>query len=134
MPLNSRDFQKAARQRLATARFLLENDYTLDSAYLAGYAIECTLKALILEVTPEWERTETLGKVSSGSKMHNYDVLGGILKVLGHPIPLAMVKRLRRSGWSTDLRYMTGRKDKGETRAFLRTAGLVLTWVEGHLP
>ena len=35
-------------QRLTTAEFLLENGYNLDAMYLAGYTVECTLKALIL--------------------------------------------------------------------------------------
>jgi HEPN domain-containing protein len=134
MPSSSRDFQRAARQRLTTAEFLLENRYTLDAMYLAGYAVECTLKALILELTPDHDRSEVLKKISSGKKMHDPEILGGILKDLGCPIPLLLVKKFRRSGWSTSLRYETGRKDTGETRGFLRMAKEVCDWVEGQLP
>jgi len=134
MPSSSRDFQRAALQRLTTADFLLANDYTLDAMYLAGYTIECTLKALILEVTPEADRPDTLKKISSGKKMHDTEVLAGILKDKGRPIPLDLVRRLRRSGWSTALRYETGRKDTGETRGFLKTAKATADWVEGQLP
>jgi HEPN domain-containing protein len=134
MPTSSRDFQRAARQRLTTAEFLLGNSYTLDAMYLAGYTVECTLKALILERTPIAEQAEMLKKITSGQRMHDVETLGGILKNLGRPIPLALVKRLRRSGWSTALRYETGRKDTGETRGFLRIAKEVYDWVEDQLP
>jgi HEPN domain-containing protein len=134
MPTSSRDFQRAARQRLSTAEFLLNHRYNLDAMYLAGYAVECTLKALILHVTPKGDRKDILKKISSGKKMHEPEVLGDLLKKGGRPIPLDLVKRFRRSGWSTALRYETGRTDTGETRAFLRTAKAAYDWVEGQLP
>src|SRR5438552_16475756 len=107
MPSSSRDFQKAALQRLATAEFLLDKDYTLDAMYLAGYTVECTLKALILEITPLAERAERLKTISSGKSMHEPETLGRFLKDGGRPIPAELVERLRRSDWSTALRYET---------------------------
>ena len=43
-------FWRAATQRLETATFLLESGSRkhLDAVYLAGYVVECALKALIL--------------------------------------------------------------------------------------
>lgn len=134
MPASSRDFQRAARQRLTTAEFLLANRYNLDAAYLAGYTVECTLKALILELTPVEDRSAALKQISSGSRMHSAEVLNGLLKDLGRPLPLALVKRLRHAGWSPALRYESGRTDTGETRGCLRTAKEVYDWVEGQLP
>jgi HEPN domain-containing protein len=134
MVTSSRDFQRAALQRLTTAEFLLNNGYNLDAMYLGGYAIECTLKALILEVTPVTKKASTLKKISSGEKMHRQEVLAGLLKDLSRPIPLTLIKKLRRSTWSTSLRYESGRTDTGETRAFLKTAKGVYDWVEGQLP
>ena|SRR3990172_1182581 len=134
MPTSSRDFQRAALQRLTAAEFLLDNHYNLDAMYLAGYTLECTLKALIVEKAPAAEKTTTLKKISSGKKMHNVEVLSGLLKDFGCPIPLELVKRLRKSTWSTTLRYESGRTDTGETRAFLKTAKAVYNWVESHLP
>ncbi len=133
MPSTSRDFQRAAGQRFTTAEFLLGNGYTLDAMYLAGYTVECTLKALILEVTPVADRPGTLKKISSGKKMHDTEILSGILKDRGCPIPLDLVKRFRRSRWSTALRYESGRMDTGETRGFLKTAKMAYDWVEGQL-
>ena len=134
MPSTSRDFQRAARQRLTTAEFLLQNRYNLDAKYLAGYTIECSLKALILETTLPKDRAMTLKRISSGKKTHEPEILGGILKDLGRPIPLELVKKFRRSGWTTALRYETGRSDTKETRGFLKTAKRAYDWVEGQLP
>ena len=102
--------------------------------YLAGYTVECTLKALILEITPESDKIAAFEKVRSGSKMHYPEILGGLLKDLGRPIPFELVKRFRRSQWSVSLRYESGRTDTGETRGFLRTAKAAYDWVEGQLP
>ena len=128
--LTSRDFQRAASQRLDTAAFLLKNRYNLDAMYLAGYAIECTLKALILELTPDSERVKRLDQI----KTHNLEKLGAILKDLGRPIPLELVEKFRKSGWSTGLRYETGRIDTGRTRWYLKTVNQAYNWVEGQLP
>ncbi len=134
MPSSSRDFQKAALQRLTTAEFLLRHGYTLDAMYLTGYAVECSLKALILEATSLAEREQMLKNISSGKQMHQPETLGSILKDRGRPISPDLVKRLRRSKWTTALRYETGRRDRGETRGFVKTAKALYDWVEGQLP
>ena len=48
-------FQRAAHQRLTTAAFLSEHGFHADAVYLAGYAVECALKALALRWTPRSE-------------------------------------------------------------------------------
>jgi hypothetical protein len=113
---------------------LLKNHYNLDAMYLGGYTIECTLKALILELTPDQERAAMSKTLGSGSRMHNAEILGGILKGRGRPLPLELIKRFRRFPWSTELRYQAGRTDTGETRGFLITAKRTYDWVEGQLP
>jgi hypothetical protein len=133
-PRTSRDFQKAAAQRLTTAEFLLDHKYTLDAEYLAGYTIECSLKALILEKTPESDRPAQLDNICSGAKMHRPEVLLGVLRDLGVALPLELARRFRRLTWTTDLRYETGHRDTGETRRFLKTAQATYQWVEGQLP
>lgn len=87
MPSSSRDFQKAALQRLTVAEFLLLNRYTLDAMYLIGYAVECSLEALILEVTPVADRPSALARITAGRKWHSFEVLAGVLKDLGRPVP-----------------------------------------------
>lgn len=133
MPLSSRDFLRAARQRLDTAMFLLESGYNLDAMYLAGYTVECALKALILHLTPEADRAATFERISTGSSMHYPETLGDLLKKLGRPIPLELVKKYRRYDWNTSLRYTSGRTHTGETKGFLKAVQQTYDWVEGEL-
>ena len=133
-PLTSRDFHKAAGQRLTAAETLLREKITLDAQYLAGYTVECSLKALILEKTPAVGRPDALKKISAGATMHRPEVLLGELRALGVLLPLELAKRFRRFKWDTDLRYETGRLDTGETVAFLRTAQTIYQWVGEQLP
>lgn len=132
-PTTSRDFLKVAGQRLTTAETLLREKLTLDAQYLGGYTVECSLKALILHRTPEPDKPDTLRRITSGAKMHRPDVLLGELRNSGVALPLGIAKRMRRFDWTTDLRYETGRRDTGETVAFLNTAKAIYDWVEGQL-
>ncbi len=133
-PTTSRDFLKVAGQRLTTAGVLLREKLTLDAQYIGGYAVECALKALILNLTPDAEKPDILKRITAGTTMHRPDVLLGKLRDLGVSLPLALAKRMRRFEWTTDLRYETGRRDTGETIAFLKTAKAIYDWVEGQLP
>ena len=133
MPLSSQDFRRAAQQRLDTAHFLLDNRKTLDAMYLAGYALECSLKALILDQTPTDDQANMLKRISQGSRMHRPEVLLEVLARKGIWLPLTLVKRLRRSTWTTDLRYQSGRLDTSEVRVFLKTVDGIHQWVGGQL-
>jgi len=133
-PTTSRDFQRAAAQRLTTAETLLREKLTLDAQYLGGYAVECSLKALILQLTPDADKPNKLKEITAGAKMHRPDILLGELRNLGVALPLVLSRRMRRFNWTPDLRYETGRRDTGETIAFLTTAKAIYDWVEGQLP
>jgi hypothetical protein len=134
MASSSRDFQRAAKQRLTTAEFLVKHDYNRDAMYLGGYTVECALKALILQRTPTADRPATLKQISSGAKMHEAEVLGAILKDRGCPIPLDLSKKFRRYSWTTALRYGSGRIRTGEAKGFLKVAKAAYDWVEAQLP
>ena len=67
-PTTSRDFQRAAAQRLNAAETLLREKLTLDAQYLSGYAVECSLKALILELTPDSSKADKLKEITAGRK------------------------------------------------------------------
>jgi len=133
-PTTSRDFQRAARQRLTTAEVLLKEKLTLDAQYLGGYAVECSLKALILHHTPEPDIPDKLKRITSGAPMHRPEVLLGELRNLSVQLPAEIARRMRRFDWTTNLRYETGRRDTGETVAFLKTVRAIFDWVEGQLP
>ena len=133
-PTSSRDFQKAAAQRFIAAGTLLRRKQTLDAQYIGGYTVECTLKALILELTPDLDKPDQFRRITSGARMHRPNVLLGELRNLGVPLPLALAKRMRRFDWTPDPRYETGSRDTGETKALLNTARAIYDWVEGQLP
>jgi hypothetical protein len=133
-PTTSRDFQKAAAQRLEAAETLLRERHSLEAQYIGGYTFECTLKALILQYTPDAELPEQLKRITSGSAMHRSDVLVGELGKRNVSVPVDIIKRIRRANWTTDLRYEIGRRDTGETIAFLKSAKAVYNWVKGLLP
>ena len=96
-PLTSRDFQRAAAQRLTSAETLLREKANLDAQYLGDYTVECSLKALILHTTLDAEKPDKLTRLSSGAKMHRLDVLLGHLRDLGIKLPLEITKRIRHS-------------------------------------
>ncbi|MCC6126535.1 MAG: hypothetical protein IT426_16365 [Pirellulales bacterium] len=132
--LTSRDFQRASEQRFTVAEFLLEQrDYSLDAFYLAGYSVECILKALVMYRTPEMNRKAAFQRLKGGAKMHYPEHLKEELKNLGHPIPNEIVKGFRRFGWSTDLRYEHGHWPVGEVRGYLKVAKKTIDWVKGEM-
>src|SRR5205809_766283 len=134
MPAIPKDFLRAALQRLTVAAFLQSHGYNLDATYLAGYAIECSLKAVILQLTPPAARQRTLALITAGAAMHRPEVLAPLLKALGEPVPLDLVKKYRRFAWTTALRYETGRKRTGEARGFLKAAKATYDWAETLIP
>lgn len=133
-PTTSRDFLKAAAQRLTAAETLLRKKMTLDAQYLGGYTVECSLKALILYLAPDADKLEKLDKITRGKTMHRPEVLLGEIRDSGITLPAEIAKRMRRFDWVTDLRYESGRRDTGETKALLKTAKMIYEWVERQLP
>lgn len=132
--LTSRDFRRAAEQRFTTAEFLWNRDYTLDALYLAGYAVECILKSMVMHFTPEIDQESTFQRLKSGAKMHYPEQLKEELKDLGYPMPPELVKSFRRFDWSTNLRYESGRRPRGEVRGYLKLAQRTIDWVKGEIP
>jgi HEPN domain-containing protein len=70
----ARLFHQAAKQRLEDARFLLNVERTTGAVYLAGYAVECMLKALVLNQCPPARRKQ-LNQSFRGSKAHDFNWL-----------------------------------------------------------
>jgi hypothetical protein len=133
MELTSRDFFKAARQRLTTAEFLLREGYSLDAFYLSGYAVECACKALILHAVDDLDRSAMRDRITRGASMHHAENLAAILKALGHPLPLESRKLWLRYKWSPDLRYDHGQKNLGEVKGYQKLVARFLAWIEERL-
>ena len=76
-----RRFRLAAGQRLETASFLLrDSTHFRDAIYLAGYTVECSLKAMILARTSKRAFAEAYEKLTQGKKAHDFEFLQGIIK------------------------------------------------------
>ena len=133
--LTARYFLKVALQRLTGAEEIMDKlRLTLEAHYIGGYAVECSLKALILSLTPSAEREGMIRQLTRGAINHDTEHLRGLLKGRGLDLPLELVKRMRRLDGTTDLRYGIGRRDTGETRAFLNTARAIFDWAEQQTP
>ena len=76
--MNRADFQQLAELRLREAQALLAADFPEGAYYLAGYAVECALKACIANRTREHDFAEK--KVVIGSYTHD---LGKLLDLAG---------------------------------------------------
>ena len=109
-PTTSRDFQKAAGQRLTTAQTLLREKLTLDAQYIGGYTVECSLKALIMELTSDPDKPGKLMRITSGASMHKPDVLLGELRILE---PLFRSKSPRGCGASSGIQTCGTRQGGG---------------------
>lgn len=70
-PPNARLFYRAANQRFEDAEFLLSVGRTTAAVYLAGYSVECILKALILAVVPPAQDGNLLA-MFRGARAHDY--------------------------------------------------------------
>lgn len=75
-PTTPRDFLKVALQRLTAAEEIMASlRLTLEAQYIGGYSVECSLKALILEKTPEDDRPAILDRLTHGATYHRAEVL-----------------------------------------------------------
>lgn len=132
-PSEVRRFHRVALQRLEDAEILLANDRTTAAMYLAGYAVECSLKALLLAAAPRARHPQIL-KSFYGKIGHDLEWLRRELRRHAVILPAEVARHLRRvANWSTDLRYEAGRRAARETRVFLEATAQVLQWVEGRL-
>lgn len=129
-----RKLLKAGKQRFLSAEVLFRSDRFLDAMYLAGYAPECALKALLLTHVPVSQRKAFVVNRFRSAKAHDFEFLKALLKSRGINIPIPVAEELLQIGsWTTDLRYETGLGSVREAERFLRAAKTVVEWVEGRL-
>lgn len=129
-----RKYLRAAGQRLTSAQILYENSVYLDCTYLAGYAAECALKAVILARTPQKERQTCVQGQFRGAEAHNCEHLKDMLKkrsVTTSSISAALTKV---ATWSTDFRYEVGSGDPRDAEEFLRAVNEIYNWAKRSAP
>ncbi len=128
---DARLFYRCALQRYREAQVLLEATYTTGAVYLAGYGIECILKALVLMAVPAGARPDTL-KSFRGNKAHEYEWLRSLyLTNGGARFPREVTQHFTLvNDWSTDLRYTPRSVRADEAEAFLGAAEAIIEWAK----
>jgi HEPN domain-containing protein len=129
-----RKFQRAARQRMEAASLLKDHGYNLEAVYLSGYAVECSLKALILTRTPANRFESVLMMLTkAGAKGHNYQYLLEILRKrpISCTVPRDVEKAVRSADiWSTDLRYEIAQIHARDAAGFMANCEFIMRWAE----
>lgn len=147
---NRADFQQLATLRLTEAQTLLTHDLPDGAFYLAGYAVECALKAAICRTLGIDDFFESYSSKPHGAKVrddvvqkfktHDYGtllVLSGLYHKLG--ADLLTDKALNDSwstfqnqNWSEQQRYATASKAMNDTLDFVASVNYFLQWISQH--
>lgn len=131
---DARLFYRCAFQRYEEAEVLLNAEYTTGAVYLAGYGIECILKALVLVAVPTGNRSDTM-KSFTGRKAHDYEWLRTLyLTNGGARFPIAITQNFTLvNDWSTDIRYTPRSVRYDDAVAFLASAVSIIRWADKRL-
>lgn len=134
--------EKLARQKLAAAKCLLENEHYDDAYYLAGYSIELYLKAMICKTLRVddfylFEKVERK-EIGRAYKSHNYNdlfILSGIQCKFD-------TARIEEDGfednweivsvWNEGTRYECD-KDPDTVKKFVNASEIICSWIQKHL-
>lgn len=113
---------------------MLEGSRTTAAVYLAGYAVECMLKALILASVSKATLPTILASFR-GAKAHDFGWLKQQYLKGGAPaFPLPVARNFAQANtWTTELRYNPGTVKCREAVEFLKAAETILEWADGRL-
>lgn len=130
----ARQFYRVAEQRWDDAQFLLGAGRELSAVYLAGYSIECLLKALIFSQVAEHDRAAMLSSFR-GVKAHDFDWLRDVyFRRGGSRFPPDVVEAFSDVVfWGVDLRYQPGTLDEDEVAKFFAAARTIRSWAKARL-
>jgi HEPN domain-containing protein len=133
--MNRKDFQALARVRLKEARALLAAECYDGAYYLAGYVVECALKAVIAKQTTRHEFPER--KKAQESHTHNFPTLIRVAELedqldeeeRSNPAFRNLWKVVL--GWSETSRYSTATSERAKEiiRAVNDSSHGVLKWL-----
>jgi HEPN domain-containing protein len=134
---DAKRFYRAAGQRLEDAQFLSESTRTTAAVYLAGYCVECMLKALIIARAGKSKKDEVLEEFR-GAGAHNYDRLLAMYERYGGSRPTKKNKELAEAfvivgSWSTDMRYDPGTMPGDDADEFMDAVRRIWKWADERL-
>jgi HEPN domain-containing protein len=132
--IEARLFYRCAFERYEDAQVLLRAEHTTGAVYLAGYGVECILKALILSALAPAAQSQML-KFFRGTKAHDFEWLRTQYLEGGGPrFPREIVEAFTLvNPWSTDMRYLPGKQKVEEAEGFLDAAGNIIRWANGRI-
>jgi hypothetical protein len=122
-------------RRFEEAKILRKADQlTTGAVYLAGYSIECMLKALILNGLPKSKQDAILNSFRGG-KAHDFGWLREQYRLNGGARfpPNVSASFTLVNDWSTDLRYVPKAMTAKEIDDFLKAAHGIMTWIDGSI-
>ena len=136
--MNRADFQKLAKLRVREAKILLDNKCYEGAFYLAGYAVECALKACIAKKTKRYDFPP-----KNADKLYIHD-LRALITLAGLKLDsdaeLGRTKEFRENwvtvkDWSEGARYESG-TDKERAHALYTAITAepngVLSWLKKY--
>lgn len=129
-----RRFYRVAYQRLAEAEALYDCGFYVGTIYLAGYAVECMLKTLILNSLPEKVHVSVEAEFL-GQRAHDYEWLRNRYTQTNAPnMPAAISVSLALvSTWDTSLRYQPGLGEPDDALRFLKEVHNILKWADARI-
>jgi HEPN domain-containing protein len=129
-----RRFLTTAKHRFEEAQLLDELGRTTAAIYLAGYAVECSLKALLLSSVPRAQCGKVLASFR-GKQGHDYEWLKvKYIRSSGARFPPDIAKAFSLvDSWTTDLRYSPSEASPRESRRFLKSAEAITLWANERL-
>ncbi|HVS70132.1 MAG TPA: HEPN domain-containing protein [Phycisphaerae bacterium] len=133
--VEARRFYFVARQRLEDGQLLLhELARPAAAVYLAGYAVECILKALLLaNTTPDHARA--VAAEFRGAWGHDLQWLGARLRkagVAGFPAAISRDLALV-STWSVELRYNPRMMPERDAEAFVAAVERIVAFMDARI-
>lgn len=129
------DFQKISRMRLREARALLDAGHCAGAYYLAGYAVECALKACVAKQVKRCDFPDK--DLANKAFTHNLEQL---VRVAGLEYEFEADRRVKPNlevnwaitkDWSENARYETGVSEARARDLYSAVAGTdgILAWV-----
>ena len=130
----ARLFRRAAAARRTEADVLSAAGHGTGAVYLAGYAVECVMKALLLSATPRAERAAVAASFK-GAAGHDLDRLRERYNLAGGAwLPRDVADAYNGvTRWGTDLRYSPADTPPQKAAEFLRDVDAICRWADGRL-
>ena len=127
-------YYRAAKLRYEEAVVLLKAEKSVGAVYLAGYTVECYLKAMILNgVSPHLRKR--LRAELHGRRAHDIEWLKGLYRRhVWAAIPPDIIRQLTRVAfWDTDLRYATVLREPRGAEGFMNSVVAIANWADGRM-